>query len=454
MKRIIVILAVLLFASQLMAVDSTTTRIRLPGSGYTAILVGQSGYQCAGDTATGSYNSTFQAHEFYLLQSGMYKLYWDPAGGTSWSEVTAWSGTIGKYMMAPDLEYPLDIFAISDADTNGLIDSLDVLEKVNVTNATNYILLTPTKTSLYKSKFVAAHGATLIDSTAWIISTTTSTQNRFKTLQLGGTMTYISTSWDDTAGTIGVNDSYGGLNINMDTHEIKWYGTEGGGNSFGPEWILYNDDAGNEGVYWRIGKESASPASGDTLGVMFVDGKDDAANTGSLVKTTYLSGAVTNNTESAYWKEETKRAGSWQMTEQMNTSGVHEVNYKTRTVRVYQDTLGETFSNPTPEVCFADTADANQRLFKYDADSSRHGNFGPMMDLNGGSAGDSSYTVIEGYVAGFTGLAKGSKVWVSTTAGQITCDPDTSSGKLLYPVGHALSPTEIWFKPALNWSEK
>ena len=113
--------------------------------------------------------------------------------------------------------------------------------------------------------------------------------------------------------------------------------------------------------------------------------------------------------------------------------------------------LGEAFST-APTLAFIDGDDATDRLFKFDADSSRHPNWGIVVVEDTGSIGSTVDIILQGYVPGLSGLDKGKKAWGSRTSGSITTSPDTNF--TLQPVGHALSTTELWFNPSGNWSVK
>lgn len=340
----------------------------------------------------------------------------------------------------------------ADGDQLELDDELTGLSAVKVvaTNPYEFVYLLPTSSlfSGQNSRWVYYDGH--IDTTAQIVSTASQILNMFKTLDLWGEMTFKNES-GDSAGYMLVHDTYGKLIISSMLHSATFKGYVPNGDH-GPVWTIYNTSNANAGMEMHLGKESSSPASGDTLAVFYVDGKNDNGDTEAMIRTDYLQVTVADGAESARFVERVKRAGTWQTVREMNTSGIIEQSYKTRTVRTFIDTLGETSAAPFPSLCFADTADANNRLFLFDADSSRHGNFGAMMDLSGGSAGDAVNVLLNGYASGFTGLNKGAKVWASRTAGNITCTPDTNY--LMVPVGHALSETEIWFDPDYNWSEK
>jgi hypothetical protein len=452
MKRIWVIL-IALIAGRLFAVDSTSVRIRLPGSGYSAIIVGQAGYQCAGDTAAGAYNSTFQAHEFYVKNYGSYKLWWDPAGGTSYVEVTDWSGTLGKIIPAPDIQNLFDFWIASDLNSDGIVDTLGTVQQVLIKAGSpyEYLNLQPQHSQILGNNMVwAYYSGGLVDTTAQIVSTSSQILNMFKTLDLKGKMTFWNETNGDSAGYIEVHDTYGKALINLLLHSATFSGHVPAGSYHGPVWTIYNDTDGNQGMYFQTGKESASPAGGDTLAIWSVNGKDDAANTDRMFRWVFLQGTVADGSESAYWKQETKYGGVWVTYAQTNASGIVQNHYKDQTRMTW--TLGETFSAPGPFLAFIDGDDASDRLFKFDADSSRHPNWSPVIVEDAGSAGDTVDVILKGYVPGWSGLSVGHKVWASRTADHITTAPDTNY--VMQYIGRALSATEIWFEPAGNWSEK
>lgn len=78
-------------------------KIRLAGSGYSAQLRGKAGTATAGEVIQGSYDSGWQQHVFLLLKSGFYDLYVDPAGGSTYSKDSVWSGDEGKVVTGRDL---------------------------------------------------------------------------------------------------------------------------------------------------------------------------------------------------------------------------------------------------------------------------------------------------------------------------------------------------------------
>ncbi len=105
MKTVIFLLvAALLFIAFLEVVDaqdSTTYRIRMPTANYSALLIRTT--TTVTDTSTGTYVNKYNAHEFRLAQTGFYKLWADPTGGTTYVEDTDWGGTDGKYLPNPDI---------------------------------------------------------------------------------------------------------------------------------------------------------------------------------------------------------------------------------------------------------------------------------------------------------------------------------------------------------------
>lgn len=82
--------------------------IRLPDSGYTAQLRGVTGTITAGITINGSYNADWDAHVFQVETSGLYELWVDPAGGSTYSKDSIWSGSYGKVKLGYDFAESLE----------------------------------------------------------------------------------------------------------------------------------------------------------------------------------------------------------------------------------------------------------------------------------------------------------------------------------------------------------
>ena len=76
--------------------------IRLPGSGYTAQLRGVAGTNTSAITLQGNYSSSWDAHVFQMQISGLYELWVDPAGGSTYSKDARWSGGFGKLKLGWD----------------------------------------------------------------------------------------------------------------------------------------------------------------------------------------------------------------------------------------------------------------------------------------------------------------------------------------------------------------
>ena len=77
-------------------------RLASSGSGYTAQLRGISGKNTAGITLQGGYNAGWDMHVFNVLVTGPYNLWFDPAGGSTYSKDSAWSGITGKLVFGQD----------------------------------------------------------------------------------------------------------------------------------------------------------------------------------------------------------------------------------------------------------------------------------------------------------------------------------------------------------------
>jgi len=74
----------------------------MPSSSYSVKLEGKTGTRAAGVTVVGAYGATKNAHKFELTTSGNYELYYDAAGGSSWTKDSDWGGTNGKLLVGSD----------------------------------------------------------------------------------------------------------------------------------------------------------------------------------------------------------------------------------------------------------------------------------------------------------------------------------------------------------------
>jgi hypothetical protein len=70
--------------------------------------------------------------------------------------------------------------------------------------------------------------------------------------------------------------------------------------------------------------------------------------------------------------------------------------------------------------------------------------------INNGSDGTA---ILLGVQNGFTSLTAGGICYVSTTAGDITQTAPSGSGDIVRIVGHAISTTEIFFNPSVDYAE-
>lgn len=77
-------------------------KLRLAASGYTAQLRGKTGTVTAGITLNGSYQSGWDMFVFDVAKSGLYDLWVDPNGGTTYSKDSIWSGSSGKGILGKD----------------------------------------------------------------------------------------------------------------------------------------------------------------------------------------------------------------------------------------------------------------------------------------------------------------------------------------------------------------
>jgi hypothetical protein len=75
--------------------------------------------------------------------------------------------------------------------------------------------------------------------------------------------------------------------------------------------------------------------------------------------------------------------------------------------------------------------------------------------INNGSDGTAILLGVQnvGVQNGFTGLTAGGICYVSTTAGDITQTAPSGSGDIVRIVGHAISTTEIFFNPSVDYAE-
>ena len=71
---------------------ANVVKIRLPGSGYSTQLRGVAGTRTAGITLTGTYNAGWDMYLFNLLITGVYELWYDTTGGSTYSKDAVWSG--------------------------------------------------------------------------------------------------------------------------------------------------------------------------------------------------------------------------------------------------------------------------------------------------------------------------------------------------------------------------
>lgn len=83
-------------------------KVRFPASGYSAQLRGVSGSRTDGITLQGSYNAGWDVHVFNVLVTGLYELWFDPAGGSTYSKDSVWSGTGGKIILGEDFAQSLE----------------------------------------------------------------------------------------------------------------------------------------------------------------------------------------------------------------------------------------------------------------------------------------------------------------------------------------------------------
>lgn len=120
-------------------------RIRFPASTYSAQLRGVTGTTTAGLTIQGTYSSNLGAHVFKITITGPYKLYFDAAGGSSYSLDSQWSDTYGTTLTGyPDLMNATDFVSKVDPDGNDSLsavfieDSTFALRKLT-TAAYNFI---------------------------------------------------------------------------------------------------------------------------------------------------------------------------------------------------------------------------------------------------------------------------------------------------------------------------
>ena len=83
----------------------TSYRIRMASSSYTAQLRGVTGTRTAGEVLQGTYITSYRMHEFQVTKSGPYKLYYDPAGGSSYIQDATFDGagvSDGKIILGED----------------------------------------------------------------------------------------------------------------------------------------------------------------------------------------------------------------------------------------------------------------------------------------------------------------------------------------------------------------
>ena len=72
--------------------------------GSSCQLRGVSGSMTDGEIISGVWNSGFSAFFFNVDISGAYELWVDPAGGTSYSKDSTWSGSTGKWVPGQDFK--------------------------------------------------------------------------------------------------------------------------------------------------------------------------------------------------------------------------------------------------------------------------------------------------------------------------------------------------------------
>jgi hypothetical protein len=111
-------------------------RIRMAATTYTAQLRGVSATRTAGLTITGTYSTTFKAHEFLITVDGEYDLWFDALGGSNYVKDAAWSGSTGKYIQSSYFDN------LIDTDLDYRVDAVDdsVVALNNLTTAAyNYI---------------------------------------------------------------------------------------------------------------------------------------------------------------------------------------------------------------------------------------------------------------------------------------------------------------------------
>jgi hypothetical protein len=127
------LILVLLFLTHLNLADAATVpyRIRMPSSTYSAQLKGKTGTRTTGLTISGSYSSTFKAHQFTVVIAGYYDLWFDAAGGTNYSKDASWSGSDGKFIPSGYFDDAID------ADLDYKVDAIDdsVVALSNLTTA-------------------------------------------------------------------------------------------------------------------------------------------------------------------------------------------------------------------------------------------------------------------------------------------------------------------------------
>lgn len=83
-------------------------KVRFPASAYSSQLRGVAGSRTAGITLTGSYNAGWDMYIFSVLITGLYELWFDPAGGSTYSKDSVWSGTGGKIVFGEDFALSLE----------------------------------------------------------------------------------------------------------------------------------------------------------------------------------------------------------------------------------------------------------------------------------------------------------------------------------------------------------
>ena len=81
--------------------------IRLPDSGYTAQLRGVAGSGTDGVTVQGTYDSNWDAYVFDMETSGLYELWVDPNGGSTYSKDSIYSGDYGNLVFGWDMAQSL-----------------------------------------------------------------------------------------------------------------------------------------------------------------------------------------------------------------------------------------------------------------------------------------------------------------------------------------------------------